>query len=145
MQSILGLWQPLHAAHGTAGAKASATAVTALLGRAFANASVEPSTVVTAALSLDRLNMTGRAIRSFVGDATEISKAAALSGALMDEHQQTARARELSQGSSCPLLCGRLVLQNYGVHQFYWMINFGGRQQHGRILHCVRKVPTNSR
>ena len=56
----------LRAAHGTAGAKASSTAAAeaaaGLLGRAFASATVQPSTVVTRALSPNCLNMAGRAM-----------------------------------------------------------------------------------
>ena len=56
----------LRAAHGTAGAKASSTAAAeaaaGLLGRAFASATVKPSTVVTGALSPERLMMAGRAL-----------------------------------------------------------------------------------
>ena len=56
----------LRAAHGSAGAKASSTAAAeaaaGLLGRAFASATVQPATVVTRALSPDRLMMAGRAL-----------------------------------------------------------------------------------
>ena len=56
----------LRAAHGSAGAKASSTAAAeaaaGLLGRAFASAAVQPSTVVTRALSPDKLMMAGRAL-----------------------------------------------------------------------------------
>ena len=56
----------LRAAHGTAGASASATAAAeaaaGLLGRAFASATVEPSTVVSRCLSPNCLNMAGRAL-----------------------------------------------------------------------------------
>lgn len=56
----------LRAAHGGAGAKASATAAAeaaaGLLGRSFACATVQPATVVSRALSPDRLMMAGRAL-----------------------------------------------------------------------------------
>ena len=56
----------LAAAHGSAGAKASRTgaaeAAAGLLGRAFASATVTPSTVVTRALSPNCLSMTGRSL-----------------------------------------------------------------------------------
>ena len=56
----------LRAAHGGAGANASRTAAAeaaaGLLGRAFASATVNPSTVVTRALSPDKLMMAGRAL-----------------------------------------------------------------------------------
>ena len=56
----------LTAASGGSGAKASATAAAeaaaGLMGRAFASATVEPSTVVTLALSPNCLNMAGRAL-----------------------------------------------------------------------------------
>ena len=56
----------LRAAFGSSGAKASATAAAEAaagqLGRAFASASVQPDNVVTAALSPDKLMMTGRAL-----------------------------------------------------------------------------------
>ena len=56
----------LRAAHGSAGAKASATAAAeaaaGTLGRAFASASVQPSNMVTRALSPDKLMLTGRAL-----------------------------------------------------------------------------------
>ena len=56
----------LRAAHGSAGAKASATAAAesaaGLLGRAFASATAQPSNVVTRSLSPERLMMAGRAL-----------------------------------------------------------------------------------